>query len=141
MRCDAIIRETIQITIIIQNGRNHHRSLKNHLEAFLTVLKIPFSSACQDTSLSSAPRFMRSRETHLTLLETVLLCFLIFPSDDSARSKEGLNGSLPDPARPELIDDVLSDKAIEMEVVRDLYVVVPFLSPSPFLGIGLGRVA
>lgn len=52
--------------------------------------------------------------THLTLLDTVLLCFFP-PSDDSLLSIEGLSGSLAEPTRPEL-EVLLSDNAIEIEV-------------------------
>jgi len=85
-----------------------------HLDAFLTVLKIPFSSACQVTSLPSAPLLLSCiKQTHLTALETVLLCFLI--SELSLRSKEGLNTSLADPPLLELEDKLVS-MTIEMEV-------------------------
>jgi hypothetical protein len=84
------------------------------LEAFLTVLRIPFSSACQVTSLPSVPLVIfKKKETHLTDLETVLLCFLI--SELSLLSKEGLNTSLADPPLLEL-EDILFSMTIEMEV-------------------------
>jgi hypothetical protein len=84
------------------------------LEAFLTVLRIPFSSACQVTSLPSVPLVRYNKnETHLTDLETVLLCFLI--SELSLLSKEGLNTSLADPPLLEL-EDILFSMTIEMEV-------------------------
>lgn len=91
----------------------------NYFEAFLTVLRIPFSSACQVTSLPSVPplrykgKGYKGNRTHLTDLETVLLCFLI--SELSLLSKEGRNTSLADPPLLEL-EDILFSMTIEMEV-------------------------
>jgi hypothetical protein len=88
-----------------------------HFEVFLTVLSIPFSSACQDTSLPiSLSSCLNGKEAHLTRLETVLLCFFP-PSEDSLLSIEGLSGSLAEPpTRPELEDILLSDITMEIEV-------------------------
>lgn len=86
-----------------------------YFEAFLTVLRIPFSSACQVTSLyiSLDPRLLmvaRESRTHLTDLDTVRLCFLI--SELSLRSSDGLNSR----AEPPLELEELFSITIEIDV-------------------------